>query len=112
MVYNYTSNIIGICWTKHNIVCCYENGTINIYDILNKKLIKTININKTINAMTKITDDIIMVKCGCRLIKINLVSGEELDDININPDIVSMTKISSGHNRLRELLPKIEDLDQ
>ncbi|ANB51088.1 putative BTB/POZ domain-containing protein [Powai lake megavirus] len=112
MVYNYTSNIIGICWTEYNIVCCYENGTINIYDILNKKLIKTININKTINAMTKITDDIIMVKCGCRLIKVNLVSGEELDDININPDVISMTKISSGHNRLHELLPKIENLDQ
>nr|WBF70254.1 BTB/POZ domain-containing protein [Megavirus caiporensis] len=108
MVYNYTSNIIGICWAERNVVCCYENGTINIYDILDKKLIKTININKTINAMTKITNDIIMVKCSYRLVKINLTSGEEFDHIEIDPNITSIMKIPSGYNRLRELLPKIE----
>ncbi|AZL89657.1 BTB/POZ domain-containing protein [Megavirus baoshan] len=115
MVYN-TSNIIGICWTKNNhIICCYENGTINIYDKLEKnlcgKLIKTININKTIDAMIKITDDIIMIKCGSELIKVDIIDGKEFDHIKINSDVVSIMKVSPGYDRLRTLLPKIEDLN-
>ncbi|AEX62128.1 putative BTB_POZ domain-containing protein [Megavirus courdo7] len=55
---------------------------------------------------TKISNDIIMIKCGSELIEIDLDNGYELRNIDIDSDVKSIIKISSGYNRLYELLPE------
>ncbi|AZL89671.1 BTB/POZ domain-containing protein [Megavirus baoshan] len=107
IIFNDSSEIIGICWGKYgSIIYCCENGTINIYDTYKNKLKKTINIGKNIDTITKISNDIIMIKCGSELIEIDLDNGYELRNIDIDTDVKSIIKISSGYDRLFELLPK------
>ncbi|AFX93165.1 putative BTB/POZ domain-containing protein [Megavirus courdo11] len=106
-IYDGTSNIVGICWGHHgSIIYCCEHGTINIYDMSKNKLIKTIDTDYAIESMTKISNDRIMIKSGSELIEIDLDSGHELRNIDINSDVKSIMKISSGYDRLYELLPE------
>ncbi|AVG46777.1 BTB POZ domain-containing [Acanthamoeba polyphaga mimivirus] len=106
-IYNGTSNIVGICWRNYGfIIYCCEDGTINIFNIFKNKLKRTINIGKTINTMTKISNNRIMIKSGSELIEIDLDSGCELNIINIDPNVQSIMKISSGYERLYEFLPE------
>ncbi|ANB51109.1 hypothetical protein [Powai lake megavirus] len=106
-IYDGESNIVGICWGKYgSIIYCCEDGTINIYDTFRNKLEKTIGTDYDIDTMTKISNDRIMIKSGSELIEIDLESGCELKNISINPDVRFIMKISSGYDRLYELLPE------
>lgn len=107
MIYNESSKIVGICWGKYDsIIYCCDDGTINIFNTFKNKLKKTIKIDNKIDTMTKISNDVIMIKSRSELIEIDLNNGHELRNIDIDLNVQSLMKISSGYDRLFELLPK------
>ncbi|BCS82548.1 putative BTB/POZ domain-containing protein [Cotonvirus japonicus] len=107
IVYDSNSNIVGICWKNHgSLIYCCEDGTINIYDTLENKLKKTFNIGKKINSMTKLSDSYVIIQCESELIEIGLDNDIKLIKFNIDINAKSIMKISSGYNKLYELLPE------
>ncbi|AGC02369.1 BTB/POZ domain-containing protein [Acanthamoeba polyphaga moumouvirus] len=104
------SEIIGICWGNNNdLISCYKDGTINFYNPKKDESVKTINIKKTIYKMIKFSEDCILIKHENQLILININDGKELKSINIDSNIEPLMKISSGFDKLSNLLPKIKD---
>nr|AEX62247.1 putative BTB_POZ domain-containing protein [Moumouvirus Monve] len=104
------SEIIGICWGSNNdLISCHKDGTINFYNPIKDESVKTININKTIDKMIKFSEDSILIKHENQLVLININDGKELKNINIDSNVEPMMKISSGYDKLSNLLLKIKD---